>query len=67
MDDDFGEDKNELVSQMVKKIVLQVITAVVGEKNNSFKAQFVYTNERKEEKILKEERYKQKLLGIIVS
>ena len=32
MDDDFGEDENEFVSQTVEKIALQVITAVVGEK-----------------------------------
>ena len=32
MDDDFGEDENEFVSQKAEKIVLQVITAVVGEK-----------------------------------
>ena len=32
MDDDFDEDENEFVSQKVEKIVLQVITAVVGEK-----------------------------------
>ena len=32
MDDDFGEDENEFISQKVEKIVLQVITAVVWEK-----------------------------------
>ena len=62
MDDDFGEDENKFVSQKVEKIVLQVNTAVVVE-NNSFKAPFVYMNEEKELKVLKEERYKQKFLG----